>query len=171
MATFSAVASLVAANMTGAISKSAEKAQVVTKRLLQHHVRNNRHVAWVWQDKAGLDRSPTRYHERWASISYLTTIVHLWHDRAYTAMRYWRQHRIVYFTGGWDRVAACESGGNWHTNTGNGYYGGLQFLTSTWLANGGGRYASRADYATREQQIAVASGMALSNWPVCGSRY
>jgi len=70
--------------------------------------------------------------------------------------------------GMWDRIAQCESGGNWHINTGNGYYGGLQFLTSTWLANGGGRYASRADLASREQQIAVAEALrakvGLSPW-------
>jgi len=57
----------------------------------------------------------------------------------------------------WDQIAQCESGGNWHINTGNGYYGGLQFLTSTWLAYGGGDFASRADLASREQQITVAN--------------
>lgn len=70
----------------------------------------------------------------------------------------------------WDRIAACESGGNWSINTGNGYYGGLQFTIQTWLGAGGGKYAPRADLATREQQIAIASKLALSNWPVCGSR-
>ncbi|TAM88597.1 MAG: resuscitation-promoting factor [Jatrophihabitans sp.] len=74
----------------------------------------------------------------------------------------------------WDAVAQCESGGNWHINTGNGYYGGLQFSASTWLANGGGQYAPRADLATREQQIAVATTLydarGSSPWPVCGSR-
>jgi hypothetical protein len=95
----------------------------------------------------------------------------LWKQRHNLALRYYRSHLVVYRYGGWDNVAACESGGNWHTNTGNGYYGGLQFLTSTWLAYGGGRYASRADLATREQQIAIASGMSLSHWPVCGARY
>ena len=68
----------------------------------------------------------------------------------------------------WDRIARCESGGNWATNTGNGYYGGLQFLTSTWLSAGGGQYAPRADLASRDQQIAVASGLSRSNWPNCG---
>ena len=58
--------------------------------------------------------------------------------------------------GEWDRVASCESGGNWAINTGNGYYGGLQFSQSTWTAFGGQEYAARADLATREQQIAVA---------------
>ena len=107
-----------------------------------------------------------------ASIPYLRTIVHLWWKRAKSARIRWRARQtwVPAYTR-WDSVAACESGGNWHTNTGNGYYGGLQFLTSTWLAYGGGRYASRADLATREQQIAVASGMSLSHWPVCGARY
>ena len=57
----------------------------------------------------------------------------------------------------WDRIAQCESGGNWHINTGNGYYGGLQFAHSTWLANGGADFAARADLASREQQITVAN--------------
>jgi len=74
----------------------------------------------------------------------------------------------------WDAVAACESGGNWHINTGNGFYGGLQFDYGTWLSNGGGAYASRADLATREEQIAVANHLyarrGSSPWPVCGSR-
>ena len=74
----------------------------------------------------------------------------------------------------WDAVAACESGGNWHINTGNGYYGGLQFDSGTWLSNGGGAYAPRADLASREQQIAVATRLynarGASPWPVCGQR-
>ena len=57
----------------------------------------------------------------------------------------------------WDRIAKCESGGNWHINTGNGYYGGLQFAYSTWLSNGGADFAQRADLASREQQITVAN--------------
>ena len=56
----------------------------------------------------------------------------------------------------WDSVAQCESTGNWAINTGNGFYGGLQFTESTWNAYGGQQYASRADLASREQQIAVA---------------
>jgi LysM repeat protein len=70
----------------------------------------------------------------------------------------------------WDRIAACESGGNWAINTGNGYYGGLQFTQATWAGAGGLAYAPRADLATRDQQIAIASKLSLSNWPVCGSR-
>ncbi|HET7399789.1 MAG TPA: transglycosylase family protein [Intrasporangium sp.] len=68
----------------------------------------------------------------------------------------------------WDRVASCESGNNWHINTGNGYYGGLQFSVSTWLGYGGGQFAPRADLATREQQITVANRAyadnGLSQW-------
>ncbi|MFC9247152.1 transglycosylase family protein [Streptomyces sp. NPDC057136] len=56
----------------------------------------------------------------------------------------------------WDAVAQCESGGNWSINTGNGYYGGLQFSESSWAAAGGTQYASRADLATKSQQIAAA---------------
>ncbi|WP_420865391.1 transglycosylase family protein, partial [Streptomyces pathocidini] len=52
----------------------------------------------------------------------------------------------------WEKVAQCESGGNWSINTGNGYYGGLQFSQSSWEAAGGTRYAARADLATKDQQ-------------------
>jgi uncharacterized protein YabE (DUF348 family) len=70
----------------------------------------------------------------------------------------------------WDRIAQCESGGNWHDNTGNGYYGGLQFSMGTWQANGG---TGRPDQASREQQIAVAERVKAASggygaWPVCG---
>jgi uncharacterized protein YabE (DUF348 family) len=74
----------------------------------------------------------------------------------------------------WDAVAACESGGNWAINTGNGFYGGLQFDAGTWLSNGGGAYAPRADLASRSQQIAVANNLyaarGASPWPVCGQQ-
>jgi uncharacterized protein YabE (DUF348 family) len=56
----------------------------------------------------------------------------------------------------WDRIAQCESGGNWSINTGNGYYGGLQFNEATWNSNGGQVYAARADLASKAQQIAIA---------------
>ena len=72
----------------------------------------------------------------------------------------------------WDAVAACESGGNWSINTGNGYYGGLQFSSSTWLAFGGGAYAPRADLAAQGQQIAIAEKVLAAQgpgaWPTCG---
>lgn len=71
----------------------------------------------------------------------------------------------------WEKVAACESTNNWQINTGNGYYGGLQFSQSTWEAFGGGQYAARADLATKDQQIAVAEkvlkGQGPQAWPHC----
>ncbi|QQR99610.1 MAG: transglycosylase family protein [Austwickia sp.] len=74
----------------------------------------------------------------------------------------------------WDSVAACEAGGNWNINTGNGFYGGLQFTQSSWLAAGGGAYASRADLASREAQIAVGQRLLAMQgpgaWPVCSVR-
>lgn len=73
----------------------------------------------------------------------------------------------------WDAIAACESGGDWSTNTGNGFYGGLQFTQGTWEAYGGLSYAPRADLASREAQIAVAErvldGQGIGAWPVCGA--
>lgn len=57
----------------------------------------------------------------------------------------------------WDRIAKCESGGNWHINTGNGYYGGLQFNMAAWRSNGGRDFAARPDQASRAQQITVAN--------------
>lgn len=72
----------------------------------------------------------------------------------------------------WDAIAGCESGNNWAINTGNGYYGGVQFDQNTWERNGGLRYAQRADLATREEQIAIAevtrARQGWGAWPVCG---
>ncbi|MET7367744.1 peptidoglycan DD-metalloendopeptidase family protein [Streptomyces sp. NPDC005566] len=74
----------------------------------------------------------------------------------------------------WEKVAACESTSNWHINTGNGYYGGLQFTRSTWAAFGGTAYAARADLATKDQQIAIAEkvleGQGPGAWPACSVR-
>jgi predicted component of type VI protein secretion system len=74
----------------------------------------------------------------------------------------------------WDRLAQCESGGNWAINTGNGYQGGLQFSPSTWAAYGGTQYAPTANQATREQQIAIAektlAGQGWGAWPACSSK-
>ncbi|WP_405874443.1 MULTISPECIES: transglycosylase family protein [unclassified Streptomyces] len=76
--------------------------------------------------------------------------------------------------GVWDRIAQCESGGNWHINTGNGYYGGLQFSAGTWRAYGGAAYAATAAGASREQQIAVATKVQRAQgwgaWPTCSAR-
>ena len=74
----------------------------------------------------------------------------------------------------WDALAQCESGGNWGTNTGNGFSGGLQFTPSTWAGYGGTAYAPSADQATREQQIAVAERVQAAQgwgaWPACTAR-
>ncbi|MEV3987756.1 transglycosylase family protein [Streptomyces sp. NPDC049837] len=71
----------------------------------------------------------------------------------------------------WEKVAACESTNNWKINSGNGFYGGLQFTQSTWEAYGGTRYAPRADLATKDQQIAIAEkvlkGQGPRAWPTC----
>jgi resuscitation-promoting factor RpfA len=73
----------------------------------------------------------------------------------------------------WDRLAQCESGGNWGINTGNGYQGGLQFSPSTWNAHGGSQYAATANQASREEQIVVAERVLDSQgwgaWPSCSS--
>ncbi|QPG91242.1 resuscitation-promoting factor [Rhodococcus qingshengii] len=74
----------------------------------------------------------------------------------------------------WDAIAQCEATGNWAINTGNGFYGGLQFTQSTWEAFGGGQYAARADLASREQQIAIGekvrAGQGWGAWPSCTSK-
>ncbi|MFI2720146.1 transglycosylase family protein [Streptomyces collinus] len=74
----------------------------------------------------------------------------------------------------WNKVAACESTNNWSINSGNGFYGGLQFTQSTWEAYGGRAYAARADLASKDQQIAVAEkvldGQGPGAWPVCSVR-
>lgn len=74
----------------------------------------------------------------------------------------------------WDRLAGCEAGGNWAINTGNGFYGGLQFTRGTWLAYGGGKYAPYAHQASRLQQIEIAekvlAGQGWGAWPACSAR-
>ncbi|CAM2783761.1 Resuscitation-promoting factor [Prescottella defluvii] len=74
----------------------------------------------------------------------------------------------------WDALAQCEATGNWAINTGNGYYGGVQFDQNTWERQGGLKYAPRADLATREEQIAIASRTQETQgwgaWPSCTSR-
>lgn len=77
-------------------------------------------------------------------------------------------------TSTWDRLAKCESSGNWQANTGNGYYGGLQFGGATWRGYGGTQYAKRADLATRVEQIEIAEkvldGQGWGAWPACSRR-
>jgi uncharacterized protein YabE (DUF348 family) len=78
-------------------------------------------------------------------------------------------------TAKWDAIARCESGGDWSINTGNGYYGGIQFDKQTWNAYGGSQYAPRPDLASKAEQIAVAEKVRDSRggygaWPVCGKK-
>ncbi|MDN5750556.1 MAG: transglycosylase family protein, partial [Pseudonocardia sp.] len=78
-------------------------------------------------------------------------------------------------SGDWDALAECESGGDWAIDAGNGYYGGLQFDTATWVGYGGEEYAATADGATREQQIEVAERVrsdrgGYGSWPACSDR-
>lgn len=74
----------------------------------------------------------------------------------------------------WDAIAACESGGNWGINTGNGYYGGIQFSAQTWAGFGGTQYAPTADQASKEQQIAIAEKVLATQgwgaWPSCSAK-
>jgi LysM repeat protein len=74
----------------------------------------------------------------------------------------------------WDAVAQCESGGNWSINTGNGFYGGLQFTRGTWKAYGGAKYASTANKASKSEQIRIAEkvlrGQGIGAWPTCGKK-
>lgn len=69
----------------------------------------------------------------------------------------------------WDAIAQCESGGNWAINTGNGYYGGLQFSPSTWSSNGG---VGMPNQASRSEQIRIAENVlrtqGIGAWPTCG---
>jgi resuscitation-promoting factor RpfA len=77
-------------------------------------------------------------------------------------------------TSTWDKVAACESTNDWHINTGNGYFGGLQFTSSTWAAYGGRAFAHQANQATKSQQITIAERVLKAQgpgaWPVCGPK-
>lgn len=84
------------------------------------------------------------------------------------------EHRRNATSAVWHNLAHCESRGNWHINTGNGFTGGLQFLDSTWLANSGGEFAPSAYLATPEQQIIVAERLrasvgGFSHWPACAA--
>jgi resuscitation-promoting factor RpfA len=73
----------------------------------------------------------------------------------------------------WDRLAQCESSGDWQINTGNGYYGGLQFAQSTWEEFGGTEYAARADLANKAEQIEIAEKVldvqGWNAWPACSN--
>jgi hypothetical protein len=84
--------------------------------------------------------------------------------------------RVVTYAGNsvWDDLARCESGGNWAINTGNGYYGGLQFSLGTWQQYGGADYAAYPHQASREEQILVAERLRAARgyapWPACRAK-
>ena len=84
--------------------------------------------------------------------------------------------RVVTYAGDsvWDDLARCESGGNWAINTGNGYYGGLQFSLGTWQQYGGTEFAAYPHEATREEQIIVAERLRAARgyapWPACRAK-
>ena len=86
------------------------------------------------------------------------------------------RQRVVTYAGDsvWDDLARCESGGNWAINTGNGYYGGLQFSLGTWQGYGGDEFAAYAHQATREEQITVAERLRAARgyapWPACRAK-
>jgi hypothetical protein len=73
----------------------------------------------------------------------------------------------------WDDLARCESGGNWAINSGNGYYGGLQFSLATWQGYGGTEFAAYPHEATRDEQIIVAERLravrGYAPWPACSA--
>ncbi len=86
------------------------------------------------------------------------------------------RQRVVTYDGDsvWDDLARCESGGNWAINTGNGYYGGLQFNLGTWQGYGGTEFAAYPHEATRAEQIIVAERLraarGYSPWPACRAK-
>jgi hypothetical protein len=80
--------------------------------------------------------------------------------------------QAIPYEANWDRVAACESGGNWAINTGNGYYGGVQFSLATWRSVGGSGYPhenSKRTQVVMAERLRIRSG--LGQWPVCGRRW
>ncbi len=106
--------------------------------------------------------------------AYRGWVLRLWRGRARLYCKAAADYQRLPAGGMWYEIAVCESGRRppaWHIATGNGYFGGLQFLTSTWLAYGGGRYAPRADLASPWEQVRIASRMSLAHWPHCGSPY
>ncbi|MEA2650607.1 MAG: resuscitation-promoting factor RpfB [Chloroflexota bacterium] len=98
------------------------------------------------------------------------------HDIAAPAAPARAPQRVVTYAGTtvWDDLARCESSGNWAINTGNGYYGGLQFSLGTWQQYGGAEFAAYPHQATRAEQIAVAERLRAARgyapWPACRAK-
>jgi hypothetical protein len=141
----------------------------VSRRRVSRQDRGARAVAPLFPDR-GLDLEPTTresdmqiksWVRRGAAAVALVAVV--------GGCRYGR-----FGPGVWDRLAQCESSRNWRINTGNGFFGGLQFLQATWEGFGGLAFAPRADLATREQQIIVAERVLAKQgwgaWPACARK-
>ncbi len=113
-------------------------AVTIVKNTLRHNVSINRSVAWRWQDKAGLERSQTRYLERHGSVPYLRTLVHLWHDRAYEAMKAARRRVTAPAVDGClSELIQRESGWDAHASNPSGAYGLPQALPGSKMASAG----------------------------------
>jgi uncharacterized protein YabE (DUF348 family) len=135
-------------------------------------------VKIVREGKSGLDRVTYKKVKANGEVVKRRVVerVHLEEPRAQIEVHGTKSHPTAPSVGGdsvWDAIADCESGGNWATDTGNGYYGGLQFLQSTWLAYGGGTYAQLPSDASREEQIAIAekvrADVGYGAWPGCSA--
>lgn len=150
------------------------------KVVLKQHILSNRKETWRWETKAGHHRTRATRIGWGYSTQLMRKIVRLWHHRAIRSHQHYLRYHTYrppatprYTSGGtiWDSLVNCEASGNWGANTGNGFYGGLQFKQSTWSSNGG---AGNPAYASREQQIAVAQRVLASQgwgaWPTCSSK-
>lgn len=177
-ATLTAAATTHAAVRTDRSSSYERIARQVTS--LRRGIRWHRSRTWHYEDLAGSARTHTDYAERRTrSLAYLHWIDRLWVGRHSAARRALASaSRASYGSTGWDRVAQCESGGDWSLVTGNGFYWGLQWVPSTWDSRASALglpswswFVSRRSAPSRAMQIRAATGMSLSNWPVCGADY
>ncbi len=119
-------------------TSAAQDAAMIVKITLRSQVVTNRQVAWRWQDKAGLERSKSRFLERHGSVPYLRTLVHLWHDRAYAAMKAARRRVTAPAVDGClSELIQRESGWNAHAMNASGAYGLPQALPGSKMASAG----------------------------------
>lgn len=182
----SALAVLLGVTTTGAIAEDTKSCPKI-KRAVDFY----RTSTWHWQKEMSMPRTETSFLEKEnISCGFKKWVALLWRDRANTLHKKyvkWQEEveakarrTLQKVTAGicwecWGRVAECESSGNPSINTGNGYYGLYQFDYESWLANGGGRYAPRADLASVVEQTVIAEAYrqqaGLGPWPVCGVNY
>jgi hypothetical protein len=151
--------------------------------VLKRQIHKDKCVIRFWKNHRELASASTtlsytaRTQTHWARVSLRIASKHLRAlEDALRTPRYLASSGVG--STGWDRVAQCESGGNWGLVTGNGFYWGLQWVPSTW--DGRARalglptfnwFISHHTFPSRALQIRAATGMSLSNWPVCGARY